>query len=168
MMRRLLTHARANLIGYVALFVALGGTSYAAVSLAPGSVGTRQIQNGAVTGRKLANGAVTPAKLQSRAFGGVVRHWAQVSARGRIVSASERARDNGLSRDGDYVISWGDSFPSRCIALATSAATGSVLTPTSGYANTKIAGRRPTDVIVNTYNAQGQPSPAAFSVAVIC
>jgi hypothetical protein len=48
----------------VALLVALGGTSIAAVTgLPPGSVNTAALQNGAVTTRKLANNAVTLGKL---------------------------------------------------------------------------------------------------------
>ena len=44
-MTRILNHVRDNLVAYIALFVALGGTSYAAFSLppgasAPGSCGT--------------------------------------------------------------------------------------------------------------------------------
>jgi hypothetical protein len=41
-MTRILTHARSNLIALIALFVALGGTSYAAINLPAGSVGARQ------------------------------------------------------------------------------------------------------------------------------
>ena len=70
MINRLLRHARSNAIGYLALFVALGGTSYAVVSLPAGSVGTRQLRNGAVTTKKLANGSITAVKLDSGAFGG--------------------------------------------------------------------------------------------------
>ena len=40
---------RNNPIAYLALFIALGGTSYAAMSVSANSVGTRQLQNGAVT-----------------------------------------------------------------------------------------------------------------------
>jgi hypothetical protein len=47
----------ANVMSTGALFVALGGVSYAASgALAPGSVGTRQLRNGAVTPAKLAFG----------------------------------------------------------------------------------------------------------------
>ncbi len=46
-------HLRRNAIGYVALFVAMGGTSYAVSSLPPNSVGTAQLKNGAVTAPKV-------------------------------------------------------------------------------------------------------------------
>ncbi len=44
----------ANAIASLALFVALGGTGYAATQLAPDSVGTTQLRAGAVTGAKIA------------------------------------------------------------------------------------------------------------------
>ena len=52
-------------ISLLALFVALGGTSYAAISLPDKSVGTAQLKNAAVTGGKIADGAVTPSKLSA-------------------------------------------------------------------------------------------------------
>jgi len=55
-LRRHLTYA--NVTVTIALFVALGGTSYAAFSLPAGSVGTKQLKNGAVTKAKLARGVV--------------------------------------------------------------------------------------------------------------
>jgi len=58
-----LNYIRRHHIGIIALFVALGGTSYAATQLAPNSVGTKQIRPGAVTSTSIHNGAVTPAKL---------------------------------------------------------------------------------------------------------
>jgi hypothetical protein len=57
-------HFRRNAVAYTALFVALGGTSYAAVKLPNNSVGTAQIKAGAVTASKLANGAVTGTKVR--------------------------------------------------------------------------------------------------------
>jgi hypothetical protein len=50
-------------VSLAALFVALGGTSYAAFALPNNSVGPRQLKNGAVTTSKLKNGAVTASKL---------------------------------------------------------------------------------------------------------
>ena len=54
-------HAMA--ISMTALFVALGGAGYAALSLPKNSVGTEQLQNGAVVTAKLKNGGVTKNKL---------------------------------------------------------------------------------------------------------
>jgi hypothetical protein len=54
----LLSHARRNLIAYLALFVALGGTSYAAVNLPPNSVGGKQLKKNAVTSKKVKNGSL--------------------------------------------------------------------------------------------------------------
>jgi hypothetical protein len=53
----------AMIVACVALFVAMGGTSYAAVTLAANSVGTKQIKNSAVTAAKIKNGAVTTTKV---------------------------------------------------------------------------------------------------------
>jgi hypothetical protein len=44
----------ANVVSVIALFVALGGVSYAAVTLPANSVGTKQIKNKAVTRAKIA------------------------------------------------------------------------------------------------------------------
>ena len=53
----------ANVIASLALFVALGGVSYAATSLPKGSVGANQIRAGAVHTGKVADDAVTAVKL---------------------------------------------------------------------------------------------------------
>jgi hypothetical protein len=48
-MSRILTPIRSNAVALIALFIALGGTSYAAVKLPAGSVGTRQLKKESVT-----------------------------------------------------------------------------------------------------------------------
>jgi hypothetical protein len=55
-------------VAYGALFAALGGTSYAAVHLAPGSVTTRDLANGAVTRVKLAPHSVGENNLVKRSL----------------------------------------------------------------------------------------------------
>jgi hypothetical protein len=55
MARKLGTHLKSNVVGYLALFIALGGTSYAAVRLPAGSVGTKQLRANAVTSGKVMN-----------------------------------------------------------------------------------------------------------------
>jgi hypothetical protein len=55
---RIFAHLRANVVAYLALFVALGGSSYAAVRLTPGSVTSRALAKRAVTHVKLAPNSV--------------------------------------------------------------------------------------------------------------
>src|SRR3954452_13938553 len=62
----------ATAIALIALFVALGGTGYAALKLPKNSVGTKQLKANAVTGAKVKNGT-----LSSDDFGGTVPTGAQ-------------------------------------------------------------------------------------------
>ena len=56
-------YLRQHHLALLALFIALGGTSYAAASVQRNSVGTKQLKNGAVTTKKIANGAVNASKI---------------------------------------------------------------------------------------------------------
>jgi hypothetical protein len=70
-MRKLLRRrpSPAMVVACLALLVALGGTSVAAVSqLGRNSVGPLQLRNGAVTNPKLRNNAVTSAKVANRSL----------------------------------------------------------------------------------------------------
>jgi hypothetical protein len=57
-MHPVLGHVRRNTVAYLALFVALGGTSYAAAKLPAGSVGNRQLARGAVSSAKVKDGSL--------------------------------------------------------------------------------------------------------------
>jgi hypothetical protein len=57
MLRRPRRPSHAIVISYLALFIALGGASYAAVTLPANSVGTKQIKNRAVTLGKISQSA---------------------------------------------------------------------------------------------------------------
>jgi hypothetical protein len=54
----------ANVVATLALFIALGGASYAAVALPRNSVGSAQLRKDAVTATKVRNGAITGAKMK--------------------------------------------------------------------------------------------------------
>ncbi|MFN8151883.1 MAG: hypothetical protein U0R24_12265 [Solirubrobacterales bacterium] len=58
MLKKILSHARRQPIAIVALFVALGGTSYAAATLPKDSVDSKQIQKGAVKSPEVADGSL--------------------------------------------------------------------------------------------------------------
>jgi hypothetical protein len=62
--------SHATVVAYLALFVALGGASYAAIRIPARSVGARQLRNRAVTGAKIAGRAVTGAKIANGAVTG--------------------------------------------------------------------------------------------------
>lgn len=57
-----------TVIACIALLVALGGTSIAAVRLARGSVGTAQLRNSSVTNAKLAASSVTTSKVRNHSL----------------------------------------------------------------------------------------------------
>jgi hypothetical protein len=64
-MSRLLGHrpSPAMVVAMLALFIALAGTSYAAVKLPANSVGSKQIKANAVVSSKIKNGSITRADL---------------------------------------------------------------------------------------------------------
>ncbi len=57
----------ANVVATLAIFIALGGVSYAATNLAKNSVGTKQIKKKAVTTSKIKKNAVRTAKIKKNA-----------------------------------------------------------------------------------------------------
>jgi hypothetical protein len=58
-------------VALLSLSVALGGTSYAAITLPKDSVGTKQLKKRAVTGKKIASNAVTSRKVKDGSLRGV-------------------------------------------------------------------------------------------------
>jgi hypothetical protein len=56
--RRLARHLRGNAVAYLAIFVGLGGTSYAAVTIPKNSVGNKQLKKDAVDTKKVKNGTL--------------------------------------------------------------------------------------------------------------
>jgi len=74
-----------TVIAYLALFVALGGSAYAATQLPKNSVGSKQIKPNAVTAPKLKSGAVTGAKIGTNSVTGAN---IDESTLGRVPSAT--------------------------------------------------------------------------------
>jgi hypothetical protein len=75
-MRQRLTYA--NLMATVAVFIALGGVSYAALKLPKNSVGAKQLKKNSVTGPKVRKNAVTGAKVKDQSLTGKDINLAQL------------------------------------------------------------------------------------------
>lgn len=151
-MKRILQHARHNAIAYLALFISIGGTSYAAVTLPANSVGTRQLRNH----------SITPIKFDRRSVGAYVRAWAVIGPNGRIIDARPA---------GARVVAWDPGFDVgsirwpglslRCSALASA---------TDGFVRTAVLpgpGKHAT-LQFQTYDAYGRPTSEETTLAVLC
>lgn len=150
-MHRVLSRIRANIVSYLALFLALTGTSVAAVSLA--------------------NHSIDPIKLNYRNIGGYVREWASVNANGHVVASGGRVTVNAELNvfPGRYFFRWRTRLTSGCTVIG-SVNNGNGATAAAGYLTAGLAEPRraqPTTVI-DTYNAQGQPTSQAFEVELLC
>jgi hypothetical protein len=160
---KLLTHVKHNVVAYLALFVALGGTSYAAINLPAGSVGTRQLRDQAVTNKKLAKGSVGAADLDRKTVGGYVRGYVQISALGQILASRPAAkvvvwRTTGPDPGG--TIQWSQGMSSSCFAMATVFYRGG----TSPSASASLQTGKGTAVVYIGLSAPEVP----VNVAVIC
>lgn len=150
MPRRIMSRIHSNLVAYIALFVALGGTSAAAVDLA--------------------NHSINPVKLNPRSIGGYVREWASVNANGHVTASGGRVTvrvQPGGVLPGQYYFAWHTRLTSPCTVIG-SVDTGNHGSP--GYLTTDLVARRGTTPtsIVNTYDPQGQPSNESFDVELVC
>jgi hypothetical protein len=170
-MIRILQHARGNAIAYLALFVALSGTSYAALNLPAGSVGARQLKNH----------SIDPVKLDPKLIAGSVRAWAIVTSEGRVVAGGGGP---SVSADapypGAYVIKWRTALSRACGTVVTIDSSRSPITEhvpvignpaaafTAGFAVSYSTGSARSATAVNTFDEHGQITPLGFTAAVIC
>jgi len=147
-------HFRANAIAWLALMVALGGTSYAAVNLPAGSVGAKQLKNH----------SITQVKFDSQSIGAVVRYWAVVDPRGRVIASRPKAKNLNRGASG-AILTWGRRIPSGCFALATVDGISPPEGLQVGFASTVIGNN---EVGVNTFGPNGAPDAKRVNVAVLC
>lgn len=162
-MTTVLRHLKQNVVAYLALFVALGGTGYAAIRLPAASVGTKQLRNGAVTNRKLQKGSVGAASLDAKSIAGYVKAYAVIDGNGTVVSAHPGVTVLGWRTsafDPGGTIRWRSRIPNSCFITASTQYRGSV-----SYANAILEGGSKADALTNIFLS----APAqVVAVAAIC
>lgn len=192
MLGRLRTHlSYANVMATVALFVALGGTSYAATKLARNSVGSTQIRSKAVGPSELKSRAVSSSKLRSGAvtaskFSRSARESLRgaqgpagvagpagpsgVTYRAAVTSAGERAAGNSSGASGlgpgDYRVGF-DRSMAGCVFTATLVRVpggGTVDPPPGRITAAEDAGK----IAVRTFGVDGNPQDLPFHVIAVC
>lgn len=160
-MSRVFRHVRSNAVAYLALFVALGGTGYAATHLPANSVGNRQIKNG----------SVTPVKIDRHLITGSIRAWAEVTASGHVVAGEGGPKAvvrTGPGSLGQYLVTWKTESFARCAAVGGIESPAPLpLTPGSVIADPD-SPPHATTTFVAVFNAQGQPAALPFWVAMLC
>ena len=192
LMRRLrgrLTYA--NVTASLALFIALGGTGYAAVTLPRNSVGQAQMRNNAVGSKELRTGAVRSSDIRNRTIrlsdlakstrsalkGGqgpegprgrdAATYRAAISRAGGRVGGNAQNSEHDRSTNVNRV-----EFPtdvSGCTYSATLAAVKAGVTveqPPAGRVTVQSGGGL--NVLIKTYDAAGNPTEAPFHLIVAC
>jgi hypothetical protein len=124
-MSRLSQHLRSNAIAYLALFVALGGTSYAAINLPAGSVGANQIRNH----------SIGPVKFDQKQIAASIRAWVIVQWRGPgLVAQASSSPVHVVTVDDGEGITWPHKrFPQNCMASVTPQVNFSTPALANGY-----------------------------------
>jgi hypothetical protein len=174
--QRVTAHLRSNLVGWIALFVALGGTGYAAVSIPRNSVGAGQIRNR----------SISPVKFNPAAISGSVRAWAIIRANATVLASGGKPVVFSSVIPGSYVIQWGVRMPRTCATVANvderSPDQTPITLPNGGGADAAIGyvsnvdteviptsgGHKISKTSLDTFNQSGQPTPMTVDVAVIC
>jgi hypothetical protein len=176
-LRQRLTYA--NVTASLALFIALGGSSYAALSLPRNSVGTQQLRPGAVRSADVKNRSLQVADLSVRARRSLTgqqgpagpigppgapaaRHFAAVSAAGALLrgNATSGGRESAV---GTYVVGFAERV-SGCAFTASLGTTDASIAPPGRVTVRELDGR----VGVQTFDAGGNPADLPFHLLVAC
>jgi hypothetical protein len=180
----------ANVTACLALFVALGGTGYAAITLPHNSVGSAQLRPHAVSSTDLATGAVSSRSIHDRTIriddlsmaaraslqgqqgpigpagpAGVAFRAAVPS--GGTVAAGNAVRATHQGGTNEYLVEFSRDL-AGCIPTATLAAVKSGATteqPAPGRITVEASGA---SVLVKTYGADGLAAEQPFDVIVAC
>jgi len=167
----------------VALFVSLGGVSYAVTQ-----IGTSQIKNGAVTGKKIRNSTIRSRDVRKNSLGphailesklrvGFARNAGSASTAGgfsdfAVVGATGLfARGRGVTStvktgEGRYQVIFNSNVRS-CGYVASLGVIGAT-PPGAGEVSTSALASNVNGVFVRTFNSNGNPGDHSFHLLVSC
>jgi hypothetical protein len=164
----------ATVIAMTALFVALGGTGYAAFSLPKNSVGSSQVINGSLKERDFAKKTVSALKGGSGPPGATgasgpagppaAALWAVVSANGSMSRASHVTSSEKVGA-GQYVVIF-DKDVKACAFLGTLG--GTAAESVVGQISATRRSVNANGVFVKTYDSTGVAADRSFHLAVFC
>jgi hypothetical protein len=179
-----------NVLATVAVFIALGGTSYAALELPRNSVGSRQIKPKAVGASEIRANAVRSRQVKTRSLDlsdlsrparqalkgqrGVAgpagpagapaaKFSAAVSASGIPMRGNATTFEHTAVGSGSYTVGFAQNV-STCVYSATLGTTDGTTAPAGRLAVRDDAGR----VGVQTYDVGGSPADLPFHLIVAC
>lgn len=172
----------ANVTATIALFIALGGSSYAALSLPRNSVGTQQLRPGAVRSSDVKNRSLHVADLSVRARRALtgrrgpagppgpvgpagapaVKLFAAVASSGRLLRGNATS-GGSAGATGEYVVGFAQPV-SGCAFTATLGTTDANAAPPGRITVRELDGR----VGVQTFDEAGNPSDLPFHLLVAC
>jgi hypothetical protein len=173
----------ANVTATVALIVALGGTSYAALILPRDSVGPRQLRAGAVRSREVKNRSLNLGDLNKTAVGflrgqqgvagpagppgpagaAAIEYFAAMKANGDRV-----AGNSTFGGSGQAIGTFKVGFPRSVAGCAYTATLGTTDTATTPPGRITVGANSDGSVAVYTYDAAGSPADLPFHVLVAC
>jgi hypothetical protein len=147
----------ALVVAMLALLIALSGTAYAAVTLAPNSVGTAQLKNGAVTLTKIAKSAQGSLKPHA---------WALVKSDGTILKSTGITGSVGHDFDGIYELTLKKSGANCAVVASITPLTGGSVT--GGNAQGAVSSGTNLEVHTAYYGGNYALADENFSVIVYC
>ena len=180
MIRRISSHITyANVTATLALFVALGGSSYAAFKLPRNSVGSSQIRAGAVHSRQIKNrsiqvadlsrrartslrGTIGPQGPQGPAGASAIKYFAVVRANGDLAAGNATSGGSGGS-PGTYNVGFAQPV-TGCAYTATLGTNDSTTVAPGRVVVHEASGR----VAVQTFDPAGTPTDLPFHLIVAC
>ena len=175
-LRSRLTYA--NVTASLALFIALGGTSYAAITLPRDSVGAKQVRAGAIGSSEIRNRAITVRDIsrsarkalrgkQGPAGPAGITEYAQISSDGARVNGTAVGSSWGATAPEVHQIQFARDV-SRCAYSATLADVPGGTVPAAVPGRVTVASAGGPAIVVKTYDAAGNPAALPFHVIVAC